>query len=58
MNFPISLLQDILFTSDKIYSVLAVVLVVFGAFLFMMIRQDRRLSQMESEMNEKDNPHP
>jgi len=57
MNFQLTLLQDILFQSDKIYSVLAVILVMFGAILFMMIRQDRKLSQMEAEMNEKDTSH-
>ncbi|MFK7920613.1 MAG: CcmD family protein [Bacteroidia bacterium] len=57
MNFQLTLLQDILFQSDKIYSVLAVVLVVFGAVLFMMIRQDRKISRMEAEMNEKDTSH-
>ncbi len=57
MNFQLSLLQDILFTSDKIYSVLAVILVMFGAILFMMIRQDRKIGQMESEMDKKDNSH-
>lgn len=57
MNFQLTLLQDILFQSDKIYSVLAVVLVVFGAVLFMMIRQDRKISRMEAEMNKKDTSH-
>lgn len=48
------LLQDILFQSEKIYSVLAVVLLLFGSVLFLLIRQERKLSRLEREMDNRD----
>ncbi len=49
------LLQDILFQSEKIYSVLAVVLLLFGTVLFLLIRQERKITNLEHEMKEKEN---
>lgn len=53
----LTLLQDILFQSDKIFSVLAVVLVVFGGVLFLLIRQERKLNKLESQIGEKEQSH-
>lgn len=57
MQINLTLLQDILFQSDKIFSVLAVVLVVFGGVLFLLIRQERKLNKLESQIEEKEQSH-
>ena len=48
------LLQDILFQSEKIFTVLAVVLVVFASMIYLLLRQERKLNQLEQEIKEKE----
>jgi len=48
------LLQDILFQSEKVYTVLAVVLLVFASILYLLVRQERKLSQLEKDMTQKE----
>ena len=48
------LLQDILFQSEKVYTVLAVVLLVFASVIYLLVRQERKLSQLEKDMTQKE----
>ncbi len=42
----------LLFRSDKIYTVLGVMLIIWTGVLLMMIRQQRKLSKLEREIKE------
>ena len=42
--------QSILLKSDKVYAVLAVVSVIFVAFVYMMIRNEMKIRKLEKEM--------
>lgn len=53
-SYTIYLLQDILFQSEKIYSVLAVVVLLFASVLYLLIRQERKISALEKEMDKKE----
>jgi hypothetical protein len=53
-SYAIHLLQDILFTSEKIYSVLAVVLLLFASVLVLLFRQERKISSLEKEMDKRE----
>ena len=49
----ITLLQDsVLLRSDKIYSVLAVILVIFAGLLVYLFTTQRKLSKLEKQFNE------
>lgn len=41
---------SMLLANDKIGSVLAVIGVIFLAFIFLMVRQERRISKLEKEI--------
>ncbi|WNJ17433.1 CcmD family protein [Pontibacter sp. G13] len=42
----------VLFASEKIYTVLAVVLVVFGVLIYTLVSNDRKASRLEQEMDQ------
>jgi len=41
---------QILFTSDRIFTVLTVVVIIFVGVLVMLLRQERRLAKIEKEI--------
>jgi hypothetical protein len=43
-------MKDILFASDKIYSVLTIILMVFFALIAYLVRTDLKLNKMESQI--------
>lgn len=45
--------QDILLQSDKVYSILAILLMIFGAMIGYMVLTERKLQQLEKKINEK-----
>ncbi|MES2628455.1 MAG: CcmD family protein [Bacteroidota bacterium] len=46
-------LEETMFESGKIYTFLAVALIVLGGILFYLLRLDVKVSRLEKEMNEK-----
>ena len=49
-------LEQVMLSQDKLYVVLAVVLVVWAGILFLLIRTDRRLARVERELDGRDAP--
>ncbi len=45
--------QDILLQSDKIYSVLTVILLIFAGFIVTMIMNERKLHKIEKIVQDK-----
>lgn len=45
--------QDILLQSDKVYSILAILLMIFGALIGYMVVTERKLQRLEKKMDEK-----
>jgi len=43
--------ESLLLRSDKIYAVLAVVLVIFLTFVILMIRTERKVQRLEKEID-------
>ena len=51
-------LERAMLSQDKLYVVLAVVLVVWAGVLFLLVRTDRRLGRVERELDRLDPPRP
>lgn len=47
--------DSVLLKHDKVYSILAVILVIFFAILFMLWRTDRKASQLEKKIEDLEN---
>lgn len=46
-------MEETMFYSGKIYTFLAVALLVLGGIFFFLFRLDKKVSKLEKEMNEK-----
>ena len=47
-------MEQVMLSQDKLYVVLAVVLVVWAGILFLLVRTDRRLARVERELDRRD----
>ncbi|MEO1449249.1 MAG: CcmD family protein [Bacteroidota bacterium] len=43
--------NELLFVSDKIYAVLAVILIIFGGFITYLFLTQRRIKRLEDQMD-------
>lgn len=50
---PLSYLEQIMLSHDKLYVVLAVVLIIWFGVIFFLYRTDRRLSSLERRMGDR-----
>ncbi len=50
---PPSILEQIMLSHDKLYVVLAVVLIIWFGVIFFLYRTDRRLSSLERRMGDR-----
>ncbi len=45
--------KDILLMSDKIYSVLGILLLIFGVLIYMLFSSEKKIKQLEDKLNNK-----
>lgn len=45
--------NDILLMSDKIYSVLGILLLIFGVLIYMLFSSEKKIKQLEDKMKNK-----
>lgn len=45
--------NDILLMSDKIYSVLGILLLIFGVLIYMLFSNEKKIKQLEDKIKDK-----
>lgn len=45
--------NDILLMSDKIYSVLGILLLIFGVLIYMLFSSEKKIKQLEDKIKDK-----